>query len=145
MKNVKLFEEFVNEADSMAELKKFAKNFKKDWFEMEEGNASEEEIMVSWENITSYLGGEQLVTISEYGRTSSEFEFEPVIAMNAIIARLEKGKAIEDYHSGEAYYAKLDGAKAVATYDPGTSTLEKIYINIKDAKKFDLDVIPFAG
>ena len=145
MKNIKLFEEFINEANSMGELKRFAKNFKKDWFEMEEGNASEEEIMASWENITSYLGGEQLVTISEYGRTSTEYNLEPVIAMNGVVDRLKKGKAIEDYHSGEAYYAKLDGANAVATYDPGTSTIEKIYINIKDAKKFDLDVTPFAG
>ena len=137
MKNIKLFEEFVAEAASMGELKRFAKNFKQDWFDMEEGSGSEEEIMASWENITGYLGGDQLVTISPDGETSPEF--------NSLVASLKGKKAIEDYHSGEAYYAKLNGVNVVATYDPGISTFQQIYVNIKDAKKFDLTTTPFVG
>jgi len=67
MKNIKLFEEFINENDMMTttpvELKKMAKKFKQIHYDMASGDFEEEDIDANFKFITDFLGTDQIVEI----------------------------------------------------------------------------------
>ena len=150
MKNIKLFEEFINENDMMAttpaELKKMAKRFKQDWYNKEEGNAEPEELDADWKYITDYLGTDQIVELiggdtwadmPDNGKEMTDRYYELVNSM--------KNTKEHDLDSGADYVTgTLNGAKAVSQYDSfSTPTNLSIMINIKDINKFNVGTDPF--
>ena len=147
MKNIKLFEEFVNEvqytsadivAKTPAQLKKQAKKFKRDFYVGQEGSAEPEEVDEFYKIITDYLGTDDIPAVPECtGKELTDRYF-------ALIASMKNKK----HHEGPGGYAyvtgMINGAKVITQYD-GWSTPQymALSINVKDIKKFNIGVDPF--
>ena len=151
MKNIKLFEEFVNEsrdshAKTPADLKKMAKRFKKDYYDRETGFIDPEDVDLNFKFITDYLGGDQIVELiggdtwsdmPDNGKEMTDRYYELVNSM--------KNTKDHDLDSGTDYVTgTLNGAKAVSQYDSwSTPTNLSIMINVKDINKFNVGTDPF--
>ena len=149
MKNIKLFEEFINENDMMAttpaELKKMAKKFKQINYDMASGDFEEEDIDANFKFITDFLGTDQIVEIvggDHWANHPSGKELTEIY--NDLIAKI-KNKKDHELDSGADYVTgTLNGAKVVCQYDGySTPTHLSIMINVNDIKKFDIKTTPF--
>lgn len=149
MKNIKLFEEFINENDMMTttpvELKKMAKKFKQIHYDMASGDFEEEDIDANFKFITDFLGTDQIVEIvggDHWANHPSGKELTEIY--NDLIAKI-KNKKDHELDSGADYVTgTLNGAKVVCQYDGySTPTHLSIMINVNDIKKFDIKTTPF--
>ena len=149
MKNIKLFEEFINENDMMAttpvELKKMAKKFKQIHYDMAFGDFEEEDIDANFKFITDFLGTDQIVEIvggDHWANHPSGKELTDIY--NDLIAKI-KNKKDHELDSGADYVTgTLNGAKVVCQYDGySTPTHLSIMISVNDIKKFDIKTTPF--
>ena len=149
MKNVKLFEDFINENDIMvttpAELKKMAKKFKQTHYDMASGDFEEEDIDANFKFITDFLGTDQIVEIvggDHWANHPSGKELTEIY--NDLIAKI-KNKKDHELDSGADYVTgTLNGAKVVCQYDGySTPTHLSIMISVNDIKKFDIKTTPF--
>ena len=152
MKNIKLFEDFINEADehlatTPAELKKMAKQFKQDWYNREDGNAEPEELDADWKFITDYLGTDQIVELvggdswadgDDNGKLLTDRYYK-------LIHGMKKQKDITMPGSGFDYVTGImNGAKVIGQYDGwSTPPYLSMMVSIKDIKKFELGLDPF--
>jgi hypothetical protein len=149
MKNIKLFEEFINENDMMTttpvELKKMAKKFKQIHYDMASGDFEEEDIDANFKFITDFLGTDQIVEIvggDHWANHPSGKELTDIY--NDLIAKI-KNKKDHELDSGADYVTgTLNGAKVVCQYDGySTPTHLSIMISVNDIKKFDIKTTPF--
>jgi hypothetical protein len=149
MKNIKLFEEFINENDMMTttpvELKKMAKKFKQIHYDMASGDFEEEDIDANFKFITDFLGTDQIVEIvggDHWANHPSGKELTEIY--NDLIAKI-KNKKDHELDSGADYVTgTLNGAKVVCQYDGySTPTHLSIMISVNDIKKFDIKTTPF--
>lgn len=156
MKNIKLFEEFVNEVETtmsgevdsgatLPGLKKMAKKFKQEFYDREADFYEEEDIDANFAFITDFLGTDQIVEIAggddwanhPNGKVLTDIYYD-------LVANI-KNKKDHELDSGADYVTgMLNGAKVVSQYD-GYSTPShiSIMINVKDIKKFDIKTTPF--
>ena len=155
MKNIKLFEEFINEvqytsadilAKTPAQLKKQAKKFKRDFYAGEEGNAEPEEIDEFYKIITDYLGTDQIVELVG-GDTWADFNDDGKELTDRYFDLIASMKNKKD-HEGPGGYSyvtgTINGAKVITQYDGWSYPAHlALCINVKDIKKFNLGVDPF--
>ena len=156
MKNIKLFEEFINEVETIMSidvdsgvtvpgLKKMAKRFKQDYYDRESGFLEEEDIDVNFKFITDFLGTDQIVEIAggddwadhPTGKELTDIYYD-------LVAKI-KNRKDHELDSGSDYITgTLNGAKVVSQYDGySTPPYLSIMMNIKDIKKFDIKTTPF--
>lgn len=151
MKNIKLFEEFINEAtdvDSKATLpglKKMAKKFKQNHHDMASSDFEDEDIDANFKFITDFLGTDQIVEIvggDHWANHPAGKELTDIY--NDLIAKI-KNKKDHELDSGADYVTgTLNGAKVVCQYDGySTPTHLSIMISVNDIKKFDIKTTPF--
>ena len=156
MKNIKIFEEFINEVETLMSidvdsgvtipgLKKMAKRFKQEFYDKEASYYEEEDIDANFEFITDFLGTDQIVEIAGGDHWANHPNGKALTDIYYDLVAEIKNKKDHELDSGAEYITgMLNGAKVVSQYD-GYSTPShiSIMINVKDIKKFDIKTTPF--
>lgn len=151
MKNIKLFEEFINEAmdvDSKATLpglKKMAKKFKQNHHNMQSSDFEEEDIDANFKFITDFLGTDQIVEIVGGDHWANHPAGKELTDIYYGLIKGIRNKKDHELDSGADYVTgTLNGAKVVCQYDGySTPTHLSIMIGVNDIKKFDIETTPF--
>lgn len=151
MKNIKLFEEFVNEAADVDSgvtvpgLKKMAKRFKQDYYNREAGFLEEEDVDANFKFIIDFLGTDQIVEIAggdDWADHPNGKELTDIYY--GLVAKIKNQKDHELDSGSDYITGTLNGAKVVSQYDSfSTPTHLSIMLNVKDIKKFDIKTTPF--